>query len=149
MKEDNDECTMRLLAVKTYQSGLLVTSRRCPCINEICDAQEPRSKSDRKADARLNARLRIIRKKLCSTSRCKIEPQSLCLILQRSLLELLRGIGNGLLLLGHFSLSSRRNVGLGWLLRRVGATAVGLGNVGFFFLQAGNLLLGLLDVLQD
>lgn len=75
----------------------------------------------------------------------------LCLILQRGLLQLLRGIGNRILLLSQLGLGSRGTVGLGWLLRSISAAAVGLSSDGLllFLLQASDLFLGLLDVLYS
>lgn len=72
-----------------------------------------------------------------------------CLVLQRSLLQFLRSIGGRILLLGQFGLGSRSTVGLGRLLRSIGAAAVCLSSEGLFLLrfQASDLLLGFLDVL--
>ena len=71
----------------------------------------------------------------------------LLLVLQRRLLQLLGGVGCGILLLGQLSLGSGQTVGLGGLLRSISAAAVGLGGSGLLLLEASNLLLSLLNVL--
>jgi hypothetical protein len=71
---------------------------------------------------------------------------SLLLVLEGGLLELLGGVSSSILLLGKLGLGSGKTVGLGGLLSSISAAAVGLG-LSLFFLEAGNLLLGLLDVL--
>ena len=73
--------------------------------------------------------------------------QPLLLVLQGGLLQLFRRISSAVLLLSQLSLGGRKGVGLGGLLRSIGAAAVGLGGRGLFFLETGDLLLGLLNVL--
>jgi hypothetical protein len=73
---------------------------------------------------------------------------SLCLLLDRGLLEFISGVGCAILLLGKLGLCCRGTVLLGGLLGSVGGPAVGLGDVGLLLFEAGDLLLGLLDVLQ-
>jgi hypothetical protein len=71
----------------------------------------------------------------------------LFLVLQRSLLQLIGSIGGTVLLLGQLGLGGGGTVGLRGLLRSVGGTAVGL-DLSLLLLQAGDLFLGLLDVLR-
>jgi hypothetical protein len=75
----------------------------------------------------------------------------LCLVLERGLLQLLLNISHRVLLLRQFGIGRRGTVHTvleRGLLRIVGGAAAGLGgDLGLFLLQAGDLLLGLLDVL--
>lgn len=71
---------------------------------------------------------------------------NLLLVLEGGRLELLSGVSGSVLLLGELGLGSGETVSLGGLLRSISAAAVGLG-LSLFLLEAGNLLLGLLDVL--
>lgn len=75
-------------------------------------------------------------------------PRELFLVFQRGLLQLFGSVGSGIFLLCKLVFSGRGSVGLGGLLSSIGATAVGLRDVGFLSLEAINLLLGLLNVLQ-
>lgn len=75
-------------------------------------------------------------------------PRRLCLLLQRGLLQLLGCISHRILLLRQLGLGRGSPIDLSRLLRGIGGTAVRLGNVRLFFLQAGNLILGLLNVLS-
>lgn len=77
----------------------------------------------------------------------KSNEDQLLLVLQGGLLQLLHCVGSSVLLLSQLGLGSGQTVGLGRLLCSVSTAAVGLGDIGLFLFEAGNLLLGLLDVL--
>lgn len=76
----------------------------------------------------------------------KRKESNLFLVLQRSLLQLISRIGSSVVFLGQLGLGRGGTVGLCGLLGGVGGTAVGL-DLGLLLLQAGDLLLSLLDVL--
>jgi hypothetical protein len=75
-------------------------------------------------------------------------PSGLCLLLDRGLLEFIRDVGHGILLLSQLSFRRGSAILLGGLLGGVSGPAAGLGDVGLLLFQAGNLLLGLVDVLR-
>lgn len=109
--------------------------------------KRPKKKEKKMQDR--NAGLRIMYVGKCNIRSSQSGPNEdrLLLVLQRRLLQLLGGVSSGILLLGQLRLGCGQTVGLGGLLRSISAAAVGLGGSGLLLLEAGNLLLGLLNVL--